>query len=220
MDLQLAKPLTLPSGLTLHNRLTKAAMAESLGDKGLPSAAMPKVYAAWADGDWGMVLTGNVMVDERHLGQPGDVVLLDGQDAKMLPAWRDWARACKGEGPDGVPAARRPAALVQINHPGRQSPMGAGSRGLFSKTLAPSPVALQLGPGLLAKLASAVVFGTPKEMTVADIEDVVRRFAETARISAEAGFDGVEIQYACSSSCTALMTPVQKKKGGGDLVET
>lgn len=209
MDLHLATPLTLPSGLTLPNRLAKAAMAESLSGDGLPSPAMHRAYAAWADGGWGMVLTGNVMVDARHLGQPRDVRILDeGHDLyqKMLPAWREWAAACKAGGgsatatTSGAGGTTTPTpTLVQVNHPGRQSPMGAGARGLWAKTLAPSAVPLQLGSGLLARLVSAVVFGTPREMTVADIEDVVRRFAETARISAEAGFDGVEIQYVLRS---------------------
>lgn len=202
MDLHLSKPLTLPSGLVLPNRLTKAAMAEAMAENGLPSPAMQKAYGAWADGGWGMVLTGNVQVDERYLGQPGDLVLLDGREEEMLAAWRAWARACKGssgsessECPESSGHHRRPAVLVQINHPGRQCPAGAGRRGFFAKSLAPSPVPLRLGEGLVARLASAVVFGTPREMTAADIEDVVRRFAETARISAEAGFDGAEIQY-------------------------
>lgn len=194
MDLHLSKPLTLPSGLVLPNRLTKAAMAEGMAENGLPTAAMHKVYSAWADGGWGMVLTGNVEVDERYLGQPSDVALLDAPEGKdkMLAAWKAWARACKG--PEEARTAR-PAVLVQINHPGRQCPVGAGKRGFLAKSLAPSPVPLRLGTGVVARLLSAVVFGTPKEMTVADIEDVVRRFAETARLSAEAGFDGAEIQY-------------------------
>lgn len=194
MDLHLSKPLTLPSGLVLPNRLAKAAMAESMARDGQPTPAMRRAYGAWADGGWGMVLTGNVQVDERYLGQPADTALLDGREDEMLAAWTEWARACRGT--STTTTDRRPAAvLVQINHPGRQCPVGAGSRGLFAKSLAPSPVPLRLGAGPMAWLMSALLFGTPREMTVADIDDVVRRFAKTARISAEAGFDGVEIQY-------------------------
>lgn len=191
MDLQLAKPYTLPSGYVLPNRLVKAAMAEGMAKDGLPTPAMQKAYRTWAHGGWGMVLTGNVQVDERYLGQPGDVALLDDDRRdEMLAAWREWAKASKGEA-----GGERAAVVVQINHPGRQCPMGAGKRGLFAKSVAPSAVGLRLGEGLVARLASALVFGTPREMTVAEIEDVVRRFGDTARISAEAGFDGVEIQY-------------------------
>lgn len=208
MALQISQPLTLPSGLTLPNRLVKAAMAEALSPDGLPAANLTSAYAVWADGGWGMKLTGNVQVDERYLGQPGDIVLLEGEggnEAKMLAAWKDWAKTCKA-GAGGSPT------VVQINHPGRQSPMGAGKRGLFSKSLAPSAVPLQLGQGMLAKLVSALVFGTPKEMTVADIEDVVRRFAATARISAEAGFDGAEIHAAHGYLLAQFLTPAVNQR--------
>lgn len=220
MDLKLATPLTLPNGLVLPNRLTKAAMAENLAKKGLPTPEMRKAYAAWATGGWGMVLTGNVQVDERHLGGPRDVVLLDDRaDGEMLAAWRAWAAACKGDGEgegegegDGKAGGgrrrrRRPVAVMQINHPGRQSPRGAGKRGLFAPAMAPSAVPLRLGSGLLARLVSALVFGTPREMTAADIEDVVRRFAETARVAAEAGFDGAEIHAAHGYLLAQFLSP-------------
>lgn len=74
--------------------------------------------------------------------------------------------------------------------------MGAGTKGFFEKNVAPSAIALHLGDGILAKLASALLFGTPREMTVADCEDVVARFARTARIASEAGFDGIEVHAA------------------------
>lgn len=203
MSLEISHPLTLPSGLVLPNRLVKAAMAEGMAKDGLPDPALRSSYAKWADGGWGMILTGNVAVDERHLGQPGDVVLLD-NEAKMAQLWKEWAKACKGE--SNVPV------IVQVNHPGRQSPAGAGSRGFFAKALAPSAVPLQLGSGVLGQLVSRLVFGTPKEMTVADIEDVVRRFAATARVSAEAGFDGVEIHAAHGYLLAQYLSPKVNKR--------
>jgi 2,4-dienoyl-CoA reductase-like NADH-dependent reductase (Old Yellow Enzyme family) len=62
--------------------------------------------------------------------------------------------------------------------------------------MAPSAVPLSLGPGLLPTLIRTLVFGTPREMTGADIDDVVARFARTARLAADAGFAGVEIHAA------------------------
>jgi 2,4-dienoyl-CoA reductase-like NADH-dependent reductase (Old Yellow Enzyme family) len=59
-ELNIAKPLTLKCGLTLPNRLAKAAMGEEMthGDL-LPNEAIQKVYQAWAEGGWGMVMTGS-----------------------------------------------------------------------------------------------------------------------------------------------------------------
>lgn len=58
-NLQISQPLTLKSGLTLPNRLVKAAMAEQMAGKAsVPTAEMRKTYQQWAEGGWGMILTG------------------------------------------------------------------------------------------------------------------------------------------------------------------
>ncbi|KAH8668553.1 NADPH dehydrogenase [Xylariales sp. PMI_506] len=188
-DSNIASPLTLKCGLTLPNRLVKAAMAECMAGKDwLPDENFQRVYAEWAKGGWGMVLTGNVQVDTRYLGDALDVAYNDSIDyQRQLDAWKAWAKVCNSHGTPTV---------VQINHPGRQSPLGAGSRGIFVKNLAPSAIPMDFGPGVLPCLINTAVFGTPKEMTVEDIQDVVKRFAATARLSAEAGFAGAEIHAA------------------------
>lgn len=215
--LQLAKPITLPvSRLTLPNRLAKAAMAEALSPAGVPTPALAAAYEQWARGGWGLVMTGNVQVDARWLGQPGDNALLDGDagggeydEAAMLAAWKPWAAACRA-----VAAGGASPTIVQINHPGRQSPLGAalpragaGGRGFFTKALAPSAVPLRLGDGLLARAAAALAFGTPRAMTAHEIEDVVRRFAAAARVSAAAGFDGVEVHAAHGYLLAQFLSP-------------
>lgn len=108
-------------------------------------------------------------------------------EEKILEAYKAYAGICRR---NGTPA------IMQINHPGRQSPLGAGKKSYMAKNIAPSAVQLHMGDDIISKIITTVVFGTPKEMSVADIEDVVQRFAKTARIAAEAGFDGVEIHAA------------------------
>lgn len=192
-DLKLAQPLTLPNGLVLPNRLIKAAMAEQLGfGNHLPNPDLSRVYSVWARGDWGMILTGNVQVDHAHKGDAHDIS--PGHPGttpeQTLTAFREWAEKARLEGESKTPV------VVQINHPGRQSPMGAGTRGLLEKAVAPSPVPLVLGEGLVPRLASKLLFGTPRELSKEEIEDVVKKFGATARITAEAGFQGVEIHAA------------------------
>ena len=126
--------------------------------RSLPSKSLIRAYGAWADGGWGMVLTGNVQVDVMHLGSPGDTAVNDRiPPARLLDSWTEWAAVAKRRGTPTV---------VQINHPGRQSPLGAGYRGWFAKSIGPSPVPLRLGSGLLVRALGAIVFGTPREMTV------------------------------------------------------
>lgn len=58
-DLQISRPLTLRCGLTLPNRLVKAAMAEKMAPKSsLPTEKMETTYSKWSDGGWGMLITG------------------------------------------------------------------------------------------------------------------------------------------------------------------
>lgn len=132
--------------------------------------------------------SGNVQVDAKYLGGPGDITLHPALAAEeRLAAWKQWAQTCNSGGTPTV---------VQINHPGRQSPIGAGEKGLFEKNVAPSAISMNFGDGLLPRFLSSVIFGTPKEMTVEDIQLVVRQFAETAQLAAEAGFAGVQVHAA------------------------
>lgn len=131
---------------------------------------------------------GNVQIDSKYLGAPGDVASNGpATEKKRLEVWKSWAQACSR---DGTPT------IVQINHPGRQSPLGAGDKGMFTKNIAPSAVPLNFGDGFIPRFLSSLIFGTPNEMTIQDIKDVVKGFADTARLSAEAGFAGVQIHAA------------------------
>lgn len=147
---------------------------------------------------------GNVQVDSRHLGQPTDVAFDSSADRNaVLKSWKAWADSCTANGT---------AAVVQINHPGRQSPAGAGKRSFFSKTLAPSPVPIQLGDGLLPYVIRSFVFGTPKEMTVDDIQTTIKDFADTAKLCAETGFAGVQIHAAHGYLLAQFLSPRTNKR--------
>ncbi len=61
-DTMLASPLRIGDGLTMPNRLVKAAMAESMAggaSKHMPNPEVLSLYKHFAEGDWGMVLTGS-----------------------------------------------------------------------------------------------------------------------------------------------------------------
>lgn len=122
----LPSPLTLPCGATLENRLAKSALSEGLGDSNnAPGSRLTRLYERWAGSGAGLLITGNVMVDRRQLGEPGNVVVEDERD---LDALTKWAAAATSGGAQ---------AWVQINHPGRQTP-----RYLTPRPVAPSPVAV------------------------------------------------------------------------------
>ena len=60
----LTSTLTLPCGVTVPNRICKAAMTEGLATpQGLPSPELNRLYGLWSDGGAGILLSGNIQVD-------------------------------------------------------------------------------------------------------------------------------------------------------------
>ena len=184
----LAQPFELPNGFVVPNRLAKAALSEGLADRdGSPGRRIQTLYRRWAGSGVGLTITGNVMIDRRHgLGEPGNVAV---EDDRHLDDLVRWAEITKSGGS---------RAWVQINHPGRQTP-----RTLTPHPVAPSPIAL---PG------SAKLFAKPRELTGAEIEDLIRRYATTARIVTQAGFDGVQIHGAHGYLVSQFLSPLANQR--------
>lgn len=179
----LAEPLVLPCGATLPNRIAKAALSEGLARRDhSPGSRLQRLYGRWAGSGNGLVITGNVMVDRRGIGEPGNVVVEDDRHAADLAAWADVAKSGGS------------AAWVQINHAGRQVP-----RSLSAHPVAPSAVAV---PG------TAGMFAEPRALTSAEIEDLVQRYATTARVVTEAGFDGVQVHAAHGYLASQFLSPL------------
>ncbi len=193
----LFSPLTLPGGGTLPNRLAKAAMEEGMAEPGqLPGPAIHRLYQRWAQGGTGLLITGNVMVDSRALTGPATIALEAGTP---LAPFKAWAQSAKQHG------AR---IWMQINHPGRQ--VMANMDGL---AWAPSAVALDLGK-------HSKLFAQPVAMTATDIDEVIRRFADTAHAAEQAGFDGVQIHAAHGYLLSQFLSPLTNRRDdewGGSL---
>ena len=189
--------LALPNGAAISNRLAKASMEENMADyEHLPSRELFRLYQAWADGGAGLILTGKVMIDRRALTGPGGIVL---ENHKHLDRFSEWARIGRSKGAH---------FWMQINHPGRQMPANLGQ-----PTVAPSAIPLDLG-------ALSRMFPVPKELTEAEIDDVIQRFARTAVLAERAGFTGVEIHAAHGYLINQFLSPRSNKRTdrwGGSL---
>ncbi len=193
----LFQALTLPNGAVIHNRIAKAAMEENMADADhAPSPALMRLYQAWADGEAGLLLSGNVMIDRRAMTGPGGVVL---EDARQLEKFRRWA---------SIGRSRGAQFWLQINHPGRQTRANLGQQ-----SWAPSAVPLQMG-------SVSKMFNVPKAMSADEIADVVRRFARTAQLAEQAGFNGVEIHAAHGYLLSQFLSPLSNQRDdqwGGTL---
>ncbi len=72
----LGKPLNLPCGAVLKNRLAKSAMSDSLGNgEGNPTQTQVRLYERWAQSGAALSIIGEVQVDPRYPEKPGNLVL-------------------------------------------------------------------------------------------------------------------------------------------------
>jgi 2,4-dienoyl-CoA reductase-like NADH-dependent reductase (Old Yellow Enzyme family) len=179
----LTQPLCLPNGRVIRNRLAKAATSETLATyANNPTPSLVRLYQRWASSGIGLLITGNVMIDRRALGEPGNVVIEDEVD---LPLLQQWARSATDQGA---------SIWVQLNHPGKQS-----TKGLNAGNLAPSAVPFSKD--------MAALFETPREATVAEIKDIIQRFGRSAAICKKAGFSGVQIHAAHGYLINQFLSP-------------
>lgn len=196
--MSITAPLELPCGLTLPNRLCKAAMTEGLADaRNRPTEAHGRLYARWAAGGAGTtLLTGNVQIDRRHLERPGNVVIDAEPDAELRAGLEAWSAAAKAHGSP---------VLMQLSHAGRQTPDLVNDA-----PLAPSALAVGLPAG----------FGRPRAMTGDDIGRVREGFLRAARVARETGFDGVQIHAAHGYLLSQFLNPRVNRRDdawGGSL---
>lgn len=198
MTIVINDPLTLPSGLTLPNRLVKAAMTEGLADA--HNNATPKLatlYTRWAHGGIGLQLTGNVQISRRHLERPGNVVIEGPQSNAQRAGLAAYAGAAKSRGGKVV---------MQLSHAGRQTPSAVNDA-----PLAPSAVNLKMPGG---------VFAAPSPMSATDVRDVIAGFAHAAKVVMETGFDGVQLHGAHGYLISQFLSPISNKRSdewGGAL---
>jgi len=192
------RPLTLPCGASLPNRLCKAAMTEGLADPlGQATPALTQLYGLWSDGGAGLLLSGNVQIDGGHLERPGNVIIDSEPGEEAMSALRRWAEAGKRGGNH---------FWAQISHAGRQC-----QKMVNPHPKAPSAVKLGLPGGQ---------FGEPVAMFEADIEAVIAGFARCARVLKNAGFTGVQLHAAHGYLLSQFLSPrsnQRKDQWGGSL---
>ncbi|WP_378573503.1 2,4-dienoyl-CoA reductase [Nocardiopsis mangrovi] len=190
-------PLVLRSGSTVANRIAKAAMEEQLASAHqLPGPGLHRLYRRWAHSGAGLLITGHVMIDRRAVAQPGDIVL---ESDTPISGFQGWAEAAKSGGAQ---------VWMQINHPGRV--VQADTHG---RSWAPSAVPVRAG-------FFSRFFAPPEEMSQAQIDEVVARFAATARAADRAGFDGVEVHAAHGYLLSQFLSPLVNRRTdqwGGSL---
>lgn len=181
----LFQPFTLPCGQVVSNRLVKAAMTEGLSVDGQVNDRIINLYQQWSNGGAGLIISGNVMIDRRYLERPGNVIIDEFSNKDRL---KNWAQAGKQNGCQ---------FWLQISHPGRQC-----TKWVNQSPVAPSEVGLDL-------LHS---FAKPRTLTAIEIEQIIERYARSASIAEECGFDGVQIHGAHGYLISQFLSPLTNQR--------
>jgi 2,4-dienoyl-CoA reductase-like NADH-dependent reductase (Old Yellow Enzyme family) len=176
---------TLPCGQVVKNRICKAAMTERIAKgNNLAHQGHVNLYDRWAEGNIGILLTGNVQVDRRNLEGPANVVIDKNNYKEQYDALKAWSAAG---------TKNNTQLWMQISHAGRQTPGEVNS-----SPLAPSNIGLKI-PGKN--------YGTPIPMTEEDILDVIDRYVFTAKIARDTGFTGVQFHSAHGYLLSEFLSP-------------
>lgn len=183
--MHLSQTLTLPCGSILSNRIAKSAMSENLGDSQQgPSSILINAYKNWAKGEPGLLITGNIMIDAKAIGEPHNVII---EDEKHLAALTNWAATVVDTDVHIWP---------QLNHPGRQA-----LANINKEVVAPSVVPVNIKGGKM-------LFTTPRPLQHQEILDLIERFGNAAAICKKAGFTGVQIHGAHGYLVSQFLSPL------------
>lgn len=143
----------------------------------------------------GVLVTGNVMVDRRYLGEPGNVVLDQQSNLTLFSKWADIGRI------------KQVPIWLQLNHPGKQM-----YRSIKQEPIAPSAI--------LISGSSASAFRPPREMTLFEIKEARDKFITAGVLAKQAGFTGVQLHAAHGYLINQFLSPADNQrtdKYGGSL---
>ncbi len=174
---QLFSTATLGS-ITLRNHLVMAPMTRNRAPGNVPNELMAEYYAQRASA--GLIITEGTSTSPDGLGYPRIPGIFSGEQIAGWKLVTDAVHAKQGK------------IFIQFMHCGRighplNLPLGA-------RVLAPSAVAA--AGDIYTDAEGMKPYVIPQAMTDAEIKDAIGEFAQAARNSIEAGFDGVELHGA------------------------
>lgn len=183
MSDSLFQPITI-NGMEVKNRILMPAMHMNMAANYAVTDRLVDFYAERARGGAGLITVGYATVDERS-GNPGNI---GAHRDNHIPGLARLAAAIRENG------AR---SSVQLNHAGRYNhSMLMGGK---------EPVAPSAIPSRLTR-------ETPKALEIAEIEEIVARFAAAARRVKAAGFDSVEILCGTGYLISEFLSPLTNRR--------
>jgi len=171
--------------MELKNRLVMPPMGTNYALKdGSVTQRQIDYYEERAKGGVGLVVVELSCVDSPVGKGAARQIVID--DDRFIPDLSKLAEAIRRHGAK---------AAIQIHHAGRQT----WARLTGNQPVAPSPIPVSGGE-------------QPRELTLAEIETLVNRFAEAAERANRAGFDGVEIHGAHDYLISEFLSPLSNRR--------
>ena len=181
--------------LEIKNRIVMPAMGTSLATStGEASDEIIKYYEERAKGGCGLIITEITRIDnETGIGTPNQ---LCATDAYQVPRLEKLARAIH---------RHDSKIFLQLHHPGRQS---HGDLIGGKQIVAPSSITCK------------TIGEEPRELTIKEVEELVKKFIKGAKIAQMSGIDGVELHAAHGYLIGQFISPltnIRTDKYGGDF---
>jgi 2,4-dienoyl-CoA reductase-like NADH-dependent reductase (Old Yellow Enzyme family) len=139
------------------------------------------LYKPFGEGEIGLILSGNILIDHEHLGSAGNAVIAreSGFSSERFEAFQKMAAAAKNHGS---------LFLDQVSHPGR--PVKSN----LQKYLI-SASNIQLEGNIMG-----LTFEKPRATSEEDIANIVDGFAHAAAYLDKAGYDGIKLTHPTNTS--------------------
>lgn len=170
----------------------------------VPIEGFRKLYPRWAHAKFGLIVTGQIQIDIRHLSTTADVVIHEGSlDEPIFAHWKEWAALAQA---GGTPC------LAQLAHPGKRGSAAARRVWGAIPAQAPSAVPIKFPPGWFNQIAGNYLYGEVAEMTVAEIDSVVEKFVFGAKVCQKAGFAGVGIHSSHGFLLSQFLSPASNQR--------
>ncbi len=179
--------------LSLQNRIVMPPMVTNYGSpEGFPTDRLIAYYAERARGGVGYITTENVGILQQGKGFAKMLQVISDEHASKIKKLVEAVHRAGGK------------IVIQINHAGRQT----------SSEITGSPI---VGPSPIPCPTKTEI---PRELTVAEIEEIIEAFSIAAQRVKDAGADGVELHMAHGYLICAFLSPFsnrRKDEYGGDL---
>ncbi len=180
------------NGMIIKNRFVRSATWEGMAkDDGTCTGKLIDLMSQLAKGGVGLIITGHAYIQETGKAGPWQLGIYED---RLIPRLREMTNAVHDN--DGT-------IILQLAH-----------AGMYANTGIPGDTAL--APSAISGYRKSPV----QEMTLQDIEGLVKDFGLAAERAKMAGFDGVQIHAAHGYLLSQFLSPaynIRKDKYGGSL---